>query len=216
METSRFYGGASDQAWLYDSPADEHLEASPAFARLAGGGHERYAAACGSVTVIAAAGGRDTAALKDSAGVDLLDANPSYVWLRGAGYSLRAEGFDEITVLATAGTGDLAGFYGSAGNDRLSIWGGNRTLYSGGVQIRTDGFAAVYFDGAGGWDQVDFYSSTTRPRLRGRDDRASLTDGAFATELAGVESLLASVRKNHRLQTDLAAIDFIFRRIGRA
>ncbi len=216
IERAQFHGGAGDHAWLYDSAANDHLEASPAFARLVGGGYENYAAGCGAVTVIATAGGRDTASLKDSAGVDLLDACPSYVWLRGAGYSIRAEGFDDITVLATAGTGDLAGFYGSAGNDFLSIWGSSRSLYAGGVQFRTDGFAAVYFDGAGGWDQVDFYTNSGRSRLRGRDDRATLADGAFTTELAGAESLLASVRRNHRLQTDLKAIDFVFRKIGLA
>ncbi|HZN36927.1 MAG TPA: hypothetical protein VFB80_24020, partial [Pirellulaceae bacterium] len=213
VETARFYGGASDRAWLYDSAANDYLEAGPAFARLAGGGFESAAFGCGAVTVIAGSG-NDAAALRDSAGADLLDANPSYVWLRGAGFSIRAEGFDDVTVQATAGSGDAAGFYGSAAGDLLWVWGGTRNLYAGGVQIRTEGFQSAYFDGAGGQDQIDFNSSGPQPRLRGRGSQGTIADGALATEFAHVESVLASVRKNHKLQTDLKAVDFVFRKIG--
>jgi hypothetical protein len=216
VETTRFWGGASDQAWLFDSAADDHLEASPAQARLTGGGFERFAAGCGAVNASATGGGRDTALLRDSAGADRLDANPANAWLRGTGFSIWTGGFEETTILATAGSGDFAGLYGSAGNDYLSLWGSSRYLAAGGVQIRTDGFQWAWFDGGGGYDQVDFYPTSREPRLRGRDDRGSINDGALATEFAAVESLLASVRKNHKLRTDLKAIDFVFRKIGRA
>jgi hypothetical protein len=43
-----------------------------------------------------------------------------------------------------------------------------------------------------------------------------VTDGALATQFLGVESVLASIRTSHKLQTDLAALDFVFRRIGRS
>jgi hypothetical protein len=118
-------------------------------------------------------------------------------------------------VQATPGGGDVARLFGTSANDVLSVWSGTRTFTGGGVQIHTDGFQHATFDGGNGTDRVDFYTASATTRLTGRADRGAIADELFATEFANVESLLATVRRGHDLQTDLAAVDFAFRKFGR-
>jgi hypothetical protein len=213
VESTRFGGSASDRAWLFDSAGDDRLDGGPTFATLSGGGFSNSAFGCGSVTVVASAG-RDTANLSDSAGVDRLDAGPLYAWLRGAGYSLYAGGFDDVVAQSSGGR-DLAALVGSAGSDSFWASGSSRRLLAGGVLVHTDGFRTVAISGGGGIDQVELMTTNSQPRVRGRGDRGQFVDGSWTTDFAGIESVLASVRAAHQLESDLRAVDFLFRRIGR-
>jgi hypothetical protein len=165
--------------------------------------------------VQATAGGYDTASLQDSAGVDELDASANYAWLRGSGYSLRVEGFDSVTVRSTFGSGDVARLYGSAGDDVLTVWSNQRSFYSAGVVIQTFNFRFVAIDGGGGHDRVEYYSSNRPSHLYGRSNYGAIIDQTYETQFFGVEGVLAHVRSNHKLKTDLAALAYYFQRIGR-
>jgi len=207
--------GGADVARLYDSAGNDTLTAGPTTAILQGGGFANEARGFSQVTVFATAGGYDVASLSDSAGADLLDASASYAWLRGAGYSIRAEGFDSVTVYATYGSHDFAHLVGSDGNDVLGVWWNNRNLYVAGVEIHTFNFQLVRFDGGGGYDAIDYYSSGKHGYLYGRSNYGSLIDQIFETQFNGVEAVLARVRSNQKLKTDLAALEFYYRSVGR-
>jgi subtilisin family serine protease len=216
VERTQVIGGASDQAFFYDSTGNDTFEASPSWARMTGASYQNLTQGFGSVVAVAQSGGYDVATLRDSAGADQLDANPASAWLRGSGYGIRADGFDDVTVLATAGGSDIARLLGTQGRDILTVWGGMRNLTAGGVQISTQGFQRVEFNGGSGSDTVDFYTAGTTSRLSGRSNSGLLTDSVFATQFNEIESLLANVRAMQDFQTDLVTIDFLFRRIGRA
>jgi hypothetical protein len=207
--------GGSDTARLYDSAGDDLLTASPTSAVLQGSNFASEARGFSQVFVIATAGGYDTASLSDSAGADQLDASPSYVWLRGTGYSIRAEGFDYIAVVATYGGNDTARLIGSDGDDYLGVWLNQRDLYSSTVQIHTYSFQTVQFDGGGGYDSVNYYQAAKNASLYGRSSYGQISDQIFATQFSGVEAVMASVRSNQRLRTDLLALDFAFQKMGR-
>jgi subtilisin family serine protease len=215
VENIQFVGNRADRAMLYDSAGNDTLTAGPTSAILQGNGFNNEARGVSQWMVFATAGGYDRATLKDSAGADQLDAGATYAWLRGPGYSIRAEGFDYLTVNATHGSGDFAHFIGTESNDVLGVWRNNRNLYTGGVEIHTFGFQTVQFDGGGGWDYIDYYSSSKKGYLYGRSDYGSLIDQVFETQFNGVESVLARVRSSHRLKTDLAALEFAFQKWGR-
>ncbi len=216
VEKTQITGGASDQVFIYDSPGNDTFEASPTWARMTGANYQNLTQGFGSVVAVAQSGGYDVATLRDSAGADQLDANPASAWLRGSGYSLRADGFDDVTVLATAGGSDIARLLGTQGRDILTVFGGMRNLTAGSVQISTQGFQRVEFNGGSGSDTVDFYTASPTSRLSGRSNSGLLTDSVFATQFNEIESLLANVRAMQDFQTDLIAVDFLFRRIGRA
>ena len=207
--------GGSDTARLYDSAGADTLEGSPTAVRLKGQGYSNEARGFDSVNVFANAGGQDTATLRDSRGADQLDADPTYAWLRGAGFSIRAEGFESLVAFASLGTGDIARIAGSGGDDAFTAFSGSRSLSGGGVQIRTEGFKSVSFDGRGGSDSLEFLTANRNSQLTGRDYTGVAADAIFATEFTNVEEVLASVRASHRLATDLAAADFVYRQIGR-
>jgi subtilisin family serine protease len=207
--------GGGDLARLYDSAGNDVLVAGPTKATLQGSGFFNEARGFSQVVVLATAGGYDAATLNDSAGADQLDASARFAWLRGSNFSVRAEGFDSIVVSSTYGSGDVARLWGSAGNDSLSVWSYNRTFYSTGVVIQTFNFRHVSFDGGGGIDNIDYYSSSKGGRLYGRSHYGAIVDQVFETQFSGIESLLARVRSSHKLKTDLAALEFYYQRIGR-
>jgi hypothetical protein len=207
--------GGADVARLYDSAGDDSLNAGPTAATLQGSGFSNEARGFSQVAVSANAGGRDAAVLYDSAGADQFDASPTYAWLRGTGYSIRVEGFDQITVVATYGSGDTARLVGSDGNDLLTMWCYVRDLYAGGVEIHTYNFQVVQFEGGGGYDSIDFYANGKNPSLYGRSNYGSIVDQAFETQFSGVESVLANIRANQKLRTDLAALEYAFQKVGK-
>jgi subtilisin family serine protease len=204
--------GGSDVARLYDSLGNDTLKAGPSAAALEGNGFANAARGFSQVFVMATAGGYDVATLNDSAGTDLLDASSKYVWLRGNGFSIRAEGFDNLTVNATNGGNDFARLIGSDGDDVLGIWRNNRNLYSGGAEIRTFNFRLVQFDGGGGYDWIDYYSASKNCYLYGRSQYGALLDQVFETHFSSVESLVAHVNANHKLKSDLAALEWVFQK----
>jgi subtilisin family serine protease len=205
--------GGSDRATLHDSAGNDTLIAGPTDAVLAGAGFSIDAHAFGQTIVLATAGGYDTATLSGSSGADQLDVSAAYAWLHANGFSIRAEGFDRFDVNATSG-GDFAHFIGSSGDDLLTVWGSNRNFFTGGVEIYTTGFRQAQFDGGGGHDSVDYYSSSRSSYLYGRSDYGLFVDQALRTQFNGVDSVLARLRASHRLKTDLAALEFYYRRIG--
>ena len=103
---------------------------------------------------------------------------------------------------------------GSSGNDVLNVFAGTRSLTGAGTKIFTQGFQSAAFDGGGGSDTIDFYTASKSSSLFGRRKEGSITDGAFATQFSNAETILANVRSAHHLQTDLDALDFVFKRIG--
>lgn len=207
--------GGRDVARISDSAGNDTLTAGPQAALLQGGGVRIEARGFAEVIVHAGAGGYDTATLQDSPGRDELEASSRYAWLRGSNYSLRAEGFDSVIVRSTLGTGDVARLYGNDGVDVLSVWSNQRNFYSAGVVIQTFNFRFAAFDGGGGLDRVDYYTSRPASYLYGRANYGSIVDQAFETQFFGVESVLASLRNVHRVKTDLAALEFHFRKMGR-
>ena len=103
---------------------------------------------------------------------------------------------------------------GSTGNDTLTVWAGVRFFQGGGVTIRAENFANFRFDGGDGFDQVNFYTAGKQSWLGGQGQAGWVYAPGFTTEFAEVESLLAHVRTKHKLRTDLAALDYVFRKIG--
>ena len=212
--TSVHFAGSSgyDTAILVGGAAAEHATLRPGSVQLVGGGLEVSA---DNVEVARVLGGRsDTAALYDSAGRDWLEAGPTSVTLAGSGFHSIAQGFGNVTVHATAGSGDHAVLLGSSGDDRLRVWKGVRILEAGGVQIRTENFQSARFYAGAGFDEVHFHTAGKPGWIGGQDSTGTLRSQGFTTELADAETLLAYAKAKHKLRTELAALDYLFRRIG--
>jgi hypothetical protein len=97
----------------------------------------------------------------------------------------------------------------------LSVWRNQRNLYADGAVIHTIDFQQVRFDGGGGLDTIDYYSSGKSGYLYGRSHYGSLIDQAFETQFNGIELVQARLRSAHRLKMDLAALEFVFQKYGR-
>jgi hypothetical protein len=211
--TIRIDGGAGqDSVTFVGGAAAETATLRPRSVELVGGGLSAIASNVESTRVIGNL--LDTAMLYDSAGNDQLEAGVTATTLSGPGYFSRAEGFGRVTVFATAGGGDTALLTGSAGDDALTVWAGVRLFQVGGVTIRAENFQTARFDGEGGYDEVRFYTAGKQSWLGGQGSTGWVYAPGFTTEFAEVESLLAHVRAKHKLRTDLAAFDYVFRRIG--
>jgi hypothetical protein len=209
----RFDGlGGSDSITLVGGSAAESAVLRPGSVQLVGGGISATATSVESTHVF---GNRvDTAVLYDSAGRDTFEASAIAAILTGPGFRSTAEGIGTITVQSTWGSGDFALLTGSSGNDTLTVWAGIRHLQTGGTQIRVENFDSVRFFGSAGWDTVEYYTTGTRGWLGGRGPSGWVYNPGLITEFAEVESLLAHVRSKQKLSTDLAALDFWFRKIG--
>lgn len=219
----RFEGGTGyDAATIVGSAAAESVTLRPGSVEVVGGG--TTASATGVEFARVVGNSLDRATLHDSSGRDTLSASVASTSLSGPGYQSIAAGFGSVTVLATSG-GDTGTLIGSAGDDTLTVWAGIRDFQGGGASIRAEGFQSVRFYGGAGTDQVNFYTASTDSWLGGRKDTgwvyapASASTGnkaapGYTTELAAIESLLAHTRVKHRLHTELAALDYLFRKIG--
>jgi subtilisin family serine protease len=211
--TVRIDGGSGyDSVTFVGGAAAETATLRPGSVELVGGGIAASASNVESVRVIGSL--LDSALLYDSAGRDHLDATVSSTTLTGPGYVSSAEGFGHVTICATAGGADTAQLTGSSGNDTLIVWADVRLFQGGGVNIRAEGFEKLRYDGGEGFDQVDFYTAGKRSWLGGQDSTGWVYAPGFTTEFAEVESLLAHARAKHKLSTELAALDYIFRKIG--
>ena len=209
----RFDGSAgTDAITLVGGSAAETATLRPGSVELVGGGLTVSGQNVESSRVVG--GISDVALLYDSAGLDNLEAGLTSVTLSGGGFRSSVEGFGNVTIYATAGSRDSARLVGSAGDDTLLVSGGTRQLTGGGVTIRTEGFQSVQFQGGGGQDTVDFTTTGRQSSLGGRADAGWIAALGYTTEFSEVESLLANVRMGDRVSTDLAALDFVFRRIG--
>ncbi|MCI0358956.1 MAG: S8 family peptidase [Planctomycetaceae bacterium] len=211
--TVRIDGGSGyDTVTFIGSAAAETATLRPVSLELVGGGISATAASVESTRVIGNV--LDTALLYDSAGRDHLDASVTSTTLAGPGFVSSAQGFGHITVIATSGGGDTAQLTGSSGNDTLIVWAGVRLFQGGGTTIRAEGFETLRFEGGDGFDRVDFYTAGKRSWLGGQGDTGWVYAPSFTTEFTDVESLLAHVRSKHKLSTELAALDYVFRKIG--
>jgi subtilisin family serine protease len=206
-------GRGDDSLVVVGGRGAETVKMWPGRAEIVGRGHQLEATAVERVHFEGA--GDDSVVLFDSEGNDTFEAMDGRTRLAGRGYEHIVEGAGSIVAVASAGF-DLAHFTGSAGNDALVVSVGTRTFYSGKRTQRTEGFEQAVFSGGGGFDSVEFYTSSRTGRLEGRGNRGLIADTVFATQFAEVESLLAIVRTSHRLRTDLAAVEFVFQKIGRA
>jgi Ca2+-binding RTX toxin-like protein len=209
----RFDGqGGYDSAMLTGGAAAQTATFRPGSVQLVGGGMNAIATGVESSWVQGRA--NDTAVLYDSAGRDTLQAGITSVTLSGSGFQSTAEGFGNVTIYATAGSGDHANLTGSAGNDTLTVWAGVRLLDAGGVQMRAENFQTATFSGGEGWDRVDYYVTGKKGWLGGSGETGWVHATGFTTEFAEVESLLAHARARQKLRTELAALDYLFRKIG--
>ena len=205
-------GSGHDSVTIVGGMAAETATLRPGSVELVGGGTSAIATNVESARVIGNL--LDRAILFDSAGRDHVQAGVNSTTLTGPGYSSQADGFGQITIHATAGGGDTALLTGTSGDDTLTVWAGVRLFHGGGVTIRAEKFASLRFDGDAGFDEVNFYTAGKQSWLGGRGDTGWVYAPGFTTEFAEVESLLAHVRAKHKLRTDLAALDYFFRRIG--
>jgi subtilisin family serine protease len=204
--------GGNDALVIVGSSSAETVKMWPGRAQIVGGG---YTLESTGVERVHFDGARnDSVVLYDSEINDTFEAMGGRTRLTGPDYENIVEGAGSVVAVASAGF-DSAHFTGSAGNDALVVSAGTRTFYSGKRVQRTEGFEQAVFSGGGGFDSVEFYTSSRTGRLEGRGNRGLIADTVFATQFAEVESLLAIVRTSHRLRTDLVAVDFAFQRIGR-
>ena len=208
-----FAGGSGyDTAILVGGSAAEQATLRPGSVQLAGGGMDVSAS---SVEVARVLGDRsDTAVLYDSASRDWLEAGLTSVTLVGSGFHSIAQGFGNVTIHATAVSGDQAVLLGSSGDDRLRVWKGVRVLEVGGVQIRAENFQSARFYAGAGFDEVHFHTAGKPAWIGGQGNTSTLRSQGFTTELADAETLLAYAKAKHKLRTELAALDYLFRKIG--
>jgi hypothetical protein len=218
----RFDGGAGyDAVTIVGSAAAETATFRPGSVEVVGGSTTASATGVEFARVVGNA--LDRATLHDSARRDNLSASIASTTLSGPGFQSIAAGFGSVTVLATSG-GDTGTLIGSAGNDTLTVWAGLRVFQGGGVGIRLEGFQTIRFYGGAATDQVHFYTAGSDSWLGGRKSTGWVyapasaasgnTSSGYTTELAEIESLLAHTRAKHRLHTELAALDYLFRKIG--
>ncbi|HEY2414717.1 MAG TPA: S8 family serine peptidase [Pirellulaceae bacterium] len=160
-------------------------------------------------------GNADRATFYDSAANDVFEAQARFARMIGPGFANSATGVQYVQAISSAGGNDRASLTGSDGNDVLGVWAGSRTLSSAGTQIGASGFQFVQFNGGGGFDYIDYYAADLTPSIYGRGGYGDIIDQAFETQFSGVEMMLARVRTSQRLQSDLAALDYAFQKIGR-
>jgi hypothetical protein len=219
----RFDGGSGfDAATIVGSAAAESATLRPGSLEVVGASANVSASGVEFARVVG--NSLDRVILHDSAGRDTLSASVASTSLTGPGYQSIAAGYGSVSVLATSGS-DTGTLIGSAGDDTLTVWAGVRDFQGGGTSIRAEGFQSVRFYGGAGTDRVNFYTAGSDSWLGGRRDTgwvyapASAAPGytvasGYTTELAAIESLLAHTRAKHRLHTELAALDYLFRKIG--
>lgn len=215
MSNVYFDGGAGiDVATLIGGNAAEHATLWPGGASLVGGG--TTAAAWNSEFVHVVGTHEDSAILQDSAGNEYFEAGLTYAWMKGEGFNAYAEGFGSVNAYSNGGW-DFAQFVGTLADETLSIWGANRALIGSGSTIVTEGFEKASFIGRGGHDTVDFIATTPKSWLGGIGNFGwtSSAEG-YVTEFSEIETLLANVRTNQSLGTELNAIDFVFRKVARS
>jgi hypothetical protein len=128
---------------------------------------------------------------------------------------VRLEGFESVQVIATPHSGDVARFWGSSENDVLGVWSHHRDFYSGGAAVITSNFKHVVFVGGGGFDTVDYATTSRGARLYGRAHYGAIVDRAFETQFSEIESVIARVRPAHKFKAKLTALEYYFQRIGR-
>jgi hypothetical protein len=155
----------------------------------------------------------DRVTMYDSLGVDHLEANSSGVSLIGVGYQTRVDGIREVRVISSGGS-DTARLTGTAGNDTLTINQGTRTLTNSRFQLQVVNFSTVSFFGQGGNDTVQINNAHSGDELYGRRSAGRYTAANFKTEFSDVDELLAQVRSNQSLRTDVRSVDFLFRRLA--
>ncbi len=178
-------GGGSDRAYLYDSPGNDTLSASPGDTKLSGVGFEHTVTGIHSIYVHATAGGNDTAYLYDSAGDDRLAIRPEFTSLRGDDFLSLVYGFDRVNAYGTAGGNDTADLYDSAGDDRMSANATNAYISGPGYYSQARHFESVVGHAtAGGTDHATIYADSADQTLHNIGGLVQLDAGGGAVRAA--------------------------------
>jgi hypothetical protein len=133
-------------------------------------------------------------------------------FLNGTGFSNYVESFDRVTGFSTRGN-DTAEMYGAAGADQFFSNGRSRLIQSADYLVRTENFRTVRAYGGGGVDTAELQDLLGSHRITGRENwfRLSSADSVTGYDF---EQVTAVARASRRPTVDVAAIDYLFTRLG--
>ncbi|MHB8897643.1 MAG: NHL repeat-containing protein, partial [Thermoguttaceae bacterium] len=201
--TASVPAGEQNYAFLFDSPADDALDGSPASVRLrcTDGSSTRTAAGFRSVYVYATLGGRDTASLVGAAnGGNRLYSYPdrSVLTDMNRSFYLYSQGFDSVTANSPGSNVAFAYVYDSPGDDTLQATPTSTTMNRADswCDLASTGFQRVYaYANAGGSDSAELTGTSAGGNsYRAYPLSATLTNSAisFYHYAAGFRSVTAT------------------------
>jgi len=175
---ARSHGG-NDVAWVYDSPGNDRLVASPNKAELWHPNQYFCLEGFKSVHVLGVNSGQDEARLTDSPANDIFLATPNYAVLYNPNFQIRVVGFDKVVASSTAGGTDSAYLYDGAGDDVFLATPQYGVLSGAGYENRAVGFRFVVAFASTGQDVAKLYDSAGADTLYATPTYVVLSGSGF-------------------------------------
>jgi subtilisin family serine protease len=208
--------GGNDTVRLVDSPGDDELRAGPRQATLVAGGVTLHVRGFAQTVVTATAGGNDRATLEGFASRDWRSTAPRSVALQGAGYGLRLSGIELVQmaggqhVLRLALPADIP----QDASPTSHAW----------LLCHSECHSELLVgDGCGSAIQpaADAAGDPVHPPVAPSDPAARLAplgalgDTTLKARLRRLEQWLFQLHTGQPQDVDLAAVDFLFQKLGR-
>ena len=136
--------GGYDEAYIYDSAANDTLVATPVYNKLFYGDRSNHfvrAKYFDAAYSYSTTGGYDAAHLSGSGGADTLNNTPSYTRLLGSGFYNRAKYFEEV--YATGSASSNVSIQTAPGDNYLEASGSQLYFTNASVKLWLDDFGTV-------------------------------------------------------------------------
>lgn len=153
-------GQDADTAVLTDSPGDDTLVVTPAFAKVYGNDYLTRAKFFSNVQVVGSGEGFDAARFYDSTGDDSVLIDIAESSISGPGYTRSVVGFDQVAAYSREGGADTAVLNDTPGDDTFVAQIDSASLDGSGFLGLAYGFGDVRaYSRAGGTDTAYLYDS---------------------------------------------------------
>lgn len=163
-----------------------------------------------SVVVRADRGGQDSAELYDTSGDDRFNLRAGFAGMNAA---IQVYGFESLRAVSRSGS-DAAFVTGSAAADHLLVAGGVTSFLCQGSQTELVGFDSIFVDGGGGQDTAEINGFADFDSLWGRGSNFTATQTASRLSAINFENLWASALAGSQPNSELIAVDYLYRLFG--
>ncbi len=209
-----FDGGAgNDTARFTLTSGNETVTARPGSVDITGQGFEAHAINSEN-NIVNGNGGQDVANLTGSAGNDTLLSRPNQAVLYGTGYREEVNGFAYITANGGGGI-DAAFMYDSQGNDLFTLRPTSATMQGTGFANVANNFGYVFAYASNPGDVAQIYDADGNNLVKAKKGEVSVSNSKVNAVLSKFGRVVANANPNGRNQAQVAALDFIFEKVGK-